>query len=256
LAQIAPSAFFNLHLLAMAVRLRAAVFDFDGTLTVLPELPRHRVFPKFDMQEPDATWLREVAFGGSARLDLLLRTLDELQRRWGLELFVASFADRDMVVKVLEMIGGLRYFGAEPAEVESFRAHIFGRQELGGPFAKKGDFLQWLLRERGWRHGEVLFLDDQADNVRSARPVCLTHWVRRAQGLSSEELELLRTTGGAGVLNFAEQSPGGPCTEHDTDMSSNATEWSCSSFPGLPSPDNKQALQAEAAQEGSPVELV
>uniref|UniRef100_A0A7S4PVG7 FCP1 homology domain-containing protein n=1 Tax=Alexandrium monilatum TaxID=311494 RepID=A0A7S4PVG7_9DINO len=123
---------------------------------------------------------------------------DDLRLRWGMELFVASFADKELIVRVLELLNCLHHFGAL-RRGEPPAARLFGWREIGGPLTTKGQFLQRLLAERGWRHEEVLFIDDQADNIRSARPVCRTFWVRSAQGLSMEDLEQLRSTGGAGL---------------------------------------------------------
>mmetsp|Transcript_55921 Transcript_55921/g.155943 ORF Transcript_55921/g.155943 Transcript_55921/m.155943 type:complete len:237 (-) Transcript_55921:96-806(-) len=174
--------------------LKAVFFDFDATLTVLPEISRHRLFPGFDAQEPNLVWLREVAFGGAARLELLLMALADLQERQGAELFVVSFADREVILRTLDLVGGLRFFGGDNADEK-----VYGWEQLGGPMASKGDFLKGLMQQRGWQHDEALFLDDQAENIRTVMPVCRAFWVRGRKGLSDAELRALQDCGGASM---------------------------------------------------------
>ena len=87
------------------------LLDFDRTMTVLPEVPRYRLFPGFDAREPDVGWLREAAFGGADRLGLLLEALAALERDWGTELFVVSFAEKECIMRALQLVGGLSHFG-------------------------------------------------------------------------------------------------------------------------------------------------
>lgn len=166
----------------------AIVFDFDSTLTVIPEIPRHRVF----CQEPDLNWLRQVAFGGNERAELLLETLSRLRSTWGIELFVLSFAEKAIVARTLELLGGLQYFDNG--------AGIYGWQEIGGPFVPKSACLENILRSRGWQQNDVLLVDDQHRNLLSAA-ACMskTYWVR-GHGLSVGELTTIRDTGGSGLL--------------------------------------------------------
>mmetsp|Transcript_79651 Transcript_79651/g.247370 ORF Transcript_79651/g.247370 Transcript_79651/m.247370 type:complete len:234 (-) Transcript_79651:46-747(-) len=215
---------------APANPLRAVVFDFDLTLTVLPEVPRYRLFPHFDGQQPDVAWLREVAFGGEERLGLLLRALEELQGRWGLELFVLSYAPRKIVARALELVGALRHFGQPPEE------RLFGYEALEA-YADKGRFLAGLLEQRCWRREEVLFLDDQPDNVRPARLVCQAYWVRGGRGLGLRELGALRASGGAELVG----AKGEELARHKEEVevaASDATERSRSSLPSIPSSED------------------
>ena len=133
------------------------------------------------LHEPNIQWLREVAFGGDARLELLLQAFEQLQQRWMAELFIVSFADKDVITRVLELIGALRYFGAEGK-------HVYGWREVGGPTAGKGELLARLAHEKGWGPRDVLFLDDQVDNLRSVGSVSRSFWVR-GKGLSIENIE-------------------------------------------------------------------
>jgi len=182
-----------------AVGFKAVVFDFNQTLTTVPSIPKERIEALILCdKEPDTTWLRKVAFGGDTRLEQLLHALDILRTCWGSQLFVASFAQKEKVTKSLELIGALAHFGdAAPG------CQVFGGEELEG--SCKGDFLKRLAFEQGWKPEEVLFLDDQADNIRSAAGICQTFFVRGERGLSLRDLSELVDTGGSGLrgLQFA-----------------------------------------------------
>eukprot|EP00930_Biecheleria_cincta_P007212 TRINITY_DN108398_c0_g1_i1.p1 TRINITY_DN108398_c0_g1~~TRINITY_DN108398_c0_g1_i1.p1 ORF type:complete len:234 (-),score=44.83 TRINITY_DN108398_c0_g1_i1:257-958(-) len=166
---------------------KAILFDFDATLTVVPEIPRHRIYPGFDSQAPDVAWLQNVAFGGEARLQTLLQTLHMLRDRWRAELFIVSFAEKDTIVRTLTLLDALTFFGAQ---------NIFGWQEMGGPFTRKGEFVLQFMQDKGLQRTDVLFLDDQADNIRSVEPACVCYWVRGGKGLTDEELQKLQRDSG------------------------------------------------------------
>lgn len=192
---------------------KAIVFDFDSTLTVLAEIPRHQVF----CREPNLNWLRDVAFGGNDRSELLLDALSELRSRWGLELLVLSFAEKAIIVRALDLLGGLHNFDNG--------AGIYGWQEIGGPFVQKSELLENILRRRGWQQHDVLFVDDQHRNLLSAVAICKTYWVL-GHGLSLDELTMLRDTGGSGLVQSGDAvlaSEGAP-----SDADSIASEMSCS----------------------------
>lgn len=164
-------------------RLRAVLFDFDATLTCREELQLWRLFPErsgFGSQL-DMGWLREKGFGGEARIQSLGRMLAALASR-GAELHVVSFADREVVVRALAILGALHFFCDR----------IVGWQELGGLTgdACKASFIKELMVTRRWRRDEVLFVDDQEQNIRSAEGLCLTH-LTRGRGLSIEEMEYI-----------------------------------------------------------------
>lgn len=167
--------------------LKAILFDFDATLTCVSEVPRHRIYPGFDSQQPDVKWLRDVAFGGESRLDLMLQTLRDLRDRWHVELFIVSFAEKDTIVRTLTLLDGLSIFGSE---------NIFGWQEMGGPFVKKGQFVTRFMQDRAWNRADVLFVDDQPDNIRSVEPACLCYWVRNGRGLTEDEFRQLQQDSG------------------------------------------------------------
>jgi len=157
-----------------------------------------------------------VAYGGSTRLEQLLHTLSALRTCWGSQLFVASFATKETVTKSLELIGALEHFGDAASGCQ-----VFGWDELGGPC--KGDFLKRLALERGWKPEEVLFLDDQADNIRSAAGICQTFFVRGERGLSIRNFRELVDSGGLGLfdLQFA-----GSLADKDAMATTNGDETS------------------------------
>lgn len=163
--------------------LRAVLFDFDATLTVREELQMWRLFPEHSgfAREIDVSWLREKGFGGSDRiasLGTMLQTLAES----GAELHIVSYADREVIVRALAILGALHFFCDR----------IVGWQELGGPMATKGAFIKELMARRSWQREEVLFVDDQDRNIREAAGLCLTHRTRGC-GLSPIEMgEILK----------------------------------------------------------------
>jgi len=224
---------------------KAVVFDFDATLTALPEIPRHRLFPGFDDKEPDHSWMRDIAFGGAARLDLLLRALSALQNQWGSELYILSFAEKATIVRTLELIGALDFFGEAGSRVYGWEEFALGFP----PNGRKGTFLAQLVAHFSWRPEDVLFLDDQPENVRSAANACQAIWVRGSTGMSERHLDSLCRTGGAGLVSsltstmrihspqqqqrqLQEQQ-----REHDVDVASHVTDRSCSTRSDPPTPD-------------------
>jgi hypothetical protein len=161
--------------------LRAVLFDFDATLTLLDGLEEHRLFPKLGGSGAiDVTWLREKAFGGEGRIHRLGATLQTLAAS-GAELHIVSLADRMVIVRALAILGALHFFCDR----------IIGWQELGSPYNSKAPYIKTLMEEKNWLHDEVLFVDDQERNLEEACGLCLTHrtWGR---GLCVEELEQLQ----------------------------------------------------------------
>mmetsp|Transcript_28521 Transcript_28521/g.65904 ORF Transcript_28521/g.65904 Transcript_28521/m.65904 type:complete len:226 (-) Transcript_28521:49-726(-) len=183
--------------------LRAVIFDFDQTLTVVPAIAEHKIKPRFDDKLPNMGYLVE-AFGGAERLKCLLQALAALRSQWQTELIIVSFEERDLILAVLRLIGADEYFGLVQDGLEG---SVFGWQEVWGaagrPVSNKGHFIAALMEARGWSKDKVLFIDDQPDNIKSATPVCRTHWVREAKGMTMEDIHSLQTTG---CIGFAPSS--------------------------------------------------
>eukprot|EP00929_Paragymnodinium_shiwhaense_P025276 TRINITY_DN15335_c0_g1_i1.p1 TRINITY_DN15335_c0_g1~~TRINITY_DN15335_c0_g1_i1.p1 ORF type:complete len:208 (-),score=27.86 TRINITY_DN15335_c0_g1_i1:634-1257(-) len=156
----------------------------------------------------------QVAFGGEARLQLLIDTLEELRSHWRCELYIVSFAEKDTIVRTLSLLGALSLFG---------EANIFGWQEMGGPFVSKGDFVGRFISGKGWPRKSVLFLDDQPDNIRSVEPFCACYLVH-SKGLTEEDLLQLQEDSGvqlargfaAGVVRSPAISSGRSMRSHDS----------------------------------------
>mmetsp|Transcript_108431 Transcript_108431/g.192050 ORF Transcript_108431/g.192050 Transcript_108431/m.192050 type:complete len:206 (+) Transcript_108431:1-618(+) len=158
--------------------LKAVLFDFDLTLTVRDGIDMHRVFPERGFGGSiDVSWLQDKAFGGVDRFTRLRNMLDMLMAQ-GVELHIVSFADRQLIERALTALDLQRFFGER----------ITGSHELDGTsLTAKGQFIRSLMELRSWRREEVLFVDDQAMNLRSADGLCLLHWVR-GRGLSVDDM--------------------------------------------------------------------
>lgn len=160
--------------------LRAVLFDFDATLTSLTELQAHRLFPiRGGTSALDVAWLREKGFGGESRIVRLGETLQALAAS-GAELHIVSLADRGYIVRALAILGALHFFCNR----------IFGWEELGSSMSK-APFIKSLMEEKRWHRDEVLFVDDQEQNLQDARNLCLTQRTRGC-GLCVEELYQLQ----------------------------------------------------------------
>lgn len=160
-------------------KLRAVLFDFDATLTAREELQVWRLFPERGGfgNGIDINWLRDKGFGGEQRIQSLGSMLASLQEQ-GAELHVVSYADRELIVRALAILGALHFFCDR----------IVGWQELGVGTWSKGAYIRELMESRSWGRDEVLFVDDQEKNIHGAKGLCLTHKVRGC-GLSVGEME-------------------------------------------------------------------
>jgi hypothetical protein len=156
------------------------------------------------------------------------------------ELYIVSFADREVILRMLQLVGALHHF-------EEASEHVFGWEELRGK-ATKGELIASLMRERGWHRDEVLFLDDQVDNVRSALPFCRVFWAC-GEGLTEDELLSLRRCGGTS-LEFA--TPGSidrVVCQRDLDAASTST-WSNRS--GVPCWSSDEEVETSLISVGKP----
>lgn len=175
--------------------LKAALFDFDLTLTIRESIDVHRLFPERGFGgEIDVMWLRDKAFGGDARLTHLRKMLEELKSK-GVELHILSFADKELIRRALASTDLLTFFGD----------NITGGEELeGGSLTAKGHFIKELMDSSGWSREEVLFADDQAYNLKGAQNLCLVHWVR-GHGLSVNDMAEITRVGNKAIA-VAQQS--------------------------------------------------
>eukprot|EP00747_Dinoflagellata_sp_TGD_P164838 gnl/TRDRNA2_/TRDRNA2_185325_c0_seq1.p1 gnl/TRDRNA2_/TRDRNA2_185325_c0~~gnl/TRDRNA2_/TRDRNA2_185325_c0_seq1.p1 ORF type:complete len:313 (-),score=48.61 gnl/TRDRNA2_/TRDRNA2_185325_c0_seq1:115-1053(-) len=160
-----------------AAVVRAVLFDFDMTLTVLEGIAVHRVFPERGFGgEINVDWVREKAFGGRQRVARLGDMLQALTA-CGVELHIVSFAERAIIVRALAVLGVLHYFCDR----------IVGWEELGAGTGAKVNFIRNLAADAGWRSCEILFVDDQERNFTGANGITMTHLVRGC-GLSEDEM--------------------------------------------------------------------
>jgi beta-phosphoglucomutase-like phosphatase (HAD superfamily) len=182
---------------------RAVLFDFDATLTTLDGLQVDRLFPGSShgvgtgrvSGSIDVTWLRQHAFGGEARIARLGKMLQGLTAL-GAELHVVSYADRQIIVRGLAILGAIHFFCDR----------IAGYEEVGWPLVTKGTYIRRLMDRMGWRPNEVLFVDDQEANVQDASGICRTY-LTRGCGLSLHEMDdLLRLASSTEDSDCSDQS--------------------------------------------------
>lgn len=165
--------------LATVPHIQAVLFDFDATLTVKEELPVYKVLPERSGfgGGVDTSYIRDKGFGGSRRVKKLESMLQAFSAR-GIELHIVSYAEREVIVRSLTVLGLIHFFGDR----------ILGWKELGSPWATKGAFISHLLAQKSWTKQQVLFVDDQERNIVEALPICLTHRPQ-GQGLSEAEMD-------------------------------------------------------------------
>jgi hypothetical protein len=144
---------------------------------------------------PDVKSLVAAVFGSEARLRLLLEAFSALHTRWGIKLFIVSYAEKAVITRTLELVGASQFFDNGD--------HIYGWQELsvnhGCRADSKGEFIATLLETRGISPEAAIFFDDEADNIRSVSSRCRCFWIRAKLGLAEDELRLLRDHGGNGL---------------------------------------------------------
>eukprot|EP00747_Dinoflagellata_sp_TGD_P188300 gnl/TRDRNA2_/TRDRNA2_47112_c0_seq1.p1 gnl/TRDRNA2_/TRDRNA2_47112_c0~~gnl/TRDRNA2_/TRDRNA2_47112_c0_seq1.p1 ORF type:complete len:220 (+),score=31.87 gnl/TRDRNA2_/TRDRNA2_47112_c0_seq1:60-662(+) len=164
--------------------IRKVLFDFDLTLTVLKGIEYHRLFPEqsdFDVGI-DIDWIHEEVFGGYRRVAQLNRMLHGLYA-CGAELHVVSLNHTKVITRALSELGMLHYFWPYFCGWPQ----IVGRPMLSNARTSKRDFIRGVMQQERLCPCEVLFVDDQEENIRSMDGICLTHHVQGC-GLSGAEM--------------------------------------------------------------------
>ena len=141
-----------------------AVFDFDGTLSILDF---HGLAPDHGLAFAREASLKELedAFGGAQRVLTLGHLLLALSRR-GVHLEILSFSLRDVIVVVLERFGWMGFF-----------REIYGRAEMcgqpcGSYSIHKQEFMQIRRRNLSLAYADMIFVDDRLDHIRYVAWVC------------------------------------------------------------------------------------
>lgn len=140
--------------------LKLVVFDFDKTLTT-----RH-LYHIIHNYIKDVGYLsqRELIdiFGGQKRIDALNNMLLNLKEN-GSELYIMSFGVVSYMKKALHRVG---------ISPDIF-THIYGQDTFGGIYNKSEKILQ-LKREKKISGNNILFVDDDKQNIDQAVKVCKT----------------------------------------------------------------------------------
>jgi len=168
-------------------RLRLAVFDFDLTLSafhvfnslagfvrqgvaVLPVAAPHALTEKGQLcllLELELEGFALAAFGGRERV-LMLKYFTEIFGQVG-----STYGSKGYDLQVSEALLG--------SESRLLGSHI----HTG--WSSKQDLVSRCMRFRGLQSSDAVFLDDDAEEVKSLRGICTTIWVHQARGITKKE---------------------------------------------------------------------
>lgn len=176
-----------------------------------------------------------AAFGGERRIEELRRFLAALAVS-GVELVICT---KGLVGAVRKCLADLRLLDIFSAVYGNVGSETYGETNYDKDIAKaqpspeeeqylgnaasagwrtKADLISRLLAQRSLRKEQAVLVEDDAEEIRRAAPVCRTHWVREAQGMTIADFTVLRRladlpegarSGGSSAANSAASSPHG-----------------------------------------------
>lgn len=169
-----------------------------------------------------------AAFGGDRRILELRELLEQLEAR-GVEMVICTKGLVGTAKLILRELTMLRYFrevygnigtyygetqydedlAKEP--VPSDIAELLGRENQA-QWPNKDALIRQLMAQRMLKRGEVLFVDDDEEEIQKAQATCQTLWVDGGKGIGSKEFEWLR-------CNCVDESQGGRRGVCDVDFS-------------------------------------
>mmetsp|Transcript_8903 Transcript_8903/g.15712 ORF Transcript_8903/g.15712 Transcript_8903/m.15712 type:complete len:247 (-) Transcript_8903:209-949(-) len=210
-------------------RVRLYVFDFDQTLTVFHVFKTLAGWPKGDgslcIPEPFATselgqacrveelsktdfkeagGFASIAFGGPERVEQVRSMLNFLKEN-GAVLMICSKGLVGTVQLCLSDLGLLSYFtqvyghigetyGTTDYDLQVSKASSAARL-LGTPdqalLGSKDKLVAALMSKRGLQPSEAVLVEDDPEEIRKARKICRTFFVKAACGLTPEQMALL-----------------------------------------------------------------
>jgi len=175
-------------------QLKAAIFDFDQTISVIHFYYDLHGYTRDSQLECLKEWTDDkviLGFGGKERIELLDNLFSDLKKA-SVELYVLSFGYKEVILAALERVNLAKYFDQNlvwgEAEVKKFRS------ETGIASQPKLRMIQKQIKEKHQLSaGEVLFVDDDDKNLQqSKKTVCKTIHVCERKGMREKEFLAVR----------------------------------------------------------------
>jgi len=175
--------------------LRAVVFDFDQTLSVIHYYSELRGHDNETQLKSLKTWSDDAVvqgFGGKERVQLLENLFKDLKEA-SVEIYILSFGHKEVIIQALKRVNLARYFDKNliwgDAEVDKFCS------DTGDACKPKLRMIQKLIRDKHkYSAGEVLFVDDDDKNLdQSKKTVCKTIHVSERKGMKKKDIEAVRS---------------------------------------------------------------
>eukprot|EP00658_Telonema_sp_P-2_P004997 TRINITY_DN11875_c0_g16_i1.p1 TRINITY_DN11875_c0_g16~~TRINITY_DN11875_c0_g16_i1.p1 ORF type:complete len:235 (-),score=44.45 TRINITY_DN11875_c0_g16_i1:201-905(-) len=174
--------------LPRASRVRCVVWDFDMTLSC-------KQVGMMDVSS--ASVVAERCFGGNSRVQMIHGLWSELTGA-GVLHYVVTRNSEYIVKKALAAVG---------LEVEG----VVGDEKFGMDVPKSGVMEQVVLRPNGWESSEILFVDDDAANIRDVSQNlvgCTCVWVnntgRKLRGIDPQDCEQILSIALTDVFNVCD----------------------------------------------------
>ena len=153
-------------------RRRLVIFDFDQTLATVG----------VNACSPQGV----QALGGHERvraLDAMMSTI----RALGVDCGIVSFNSRSVIVKCLNAAKLLRHFRSRDT---------YGREQYQGKLEKSTLIHGRILKPRGIRPQDTLFVDDDLHNIRDLRvnkhtSGCVLHHVKSGHGIDAKDMDAI-----------------------------------------------------------------
>jgi len=163
--------------------------------------------------------LSQAMFGGRKRVIEVQETLQSLQTS-GVELIICTKGLVGTINKILDDLDMARYFsdvygrtadayGQAPYDktvaLPDHLRHFLGRPEQDR-WRSKRNLVSELMAERGLHKEQAVLVEDDPEEIKSAKDVCLTVFVKEAAGLQTEHLTELKNLALHGYVSPAPAS--------------------------------------------------
>eukprot|EP00966_Prymnesium_polylepis_P083631 1936947-Prymnesium_polylepis.1 len=146
-----------------AAKAKALVLDFDSTIstpTWQADKGQWAVADKVEIFRGMNEQQQIANFGGPARIAALASLLEALEAA-SVRLYIVSIGYRAAFVPHLQTANLLRFFKDE---------NVYGQDcpQLRNVGFVKGKLIEQIMAPEGWKHGDVVFVDDSQEHITKA----------------------------------------------------------------------------------------